>query len=798
MNNIYYVDSKKDNCETIQALLDQCRGQKAEIIFREGTYFFDKGLVMTEEHCGLTLRGEGKVQFRGGKRLHTWSKVANTPIADRFDEEVRDSIYVCDLSEEGIDQVGGFVARGYSHPIEASHSELFCNDMPMKLSQYPKGDDFLTISKVEEEMREKQWNLPVGRLEGGFYFEDSRPARWAESDQICTMGYWAWDYANSTECVELLDAEKGFVKNAEPYGTYFFRVGQRFRFFHILEEVNQPGDYFIDQKERKAYIYPVKMEETTEICISLLEQPLLYLNGSKDIKVEGITFEMVRGHAFCGEGTNNVVINDCYFRNIGNYAVDFVGGYGNCVLNSSIHDCGAGGVAILGGDRRTLISADAQVCNNHLYNIAKWTKSYHPPISLVGVGMTARHNLIHDSSHTAIMYWGNEMTIEDNEIYSVVMETGDAGAIYTGRDYTFRGNRVCHNYIHHLGGVGVGTMGIYNDDGASGTVMENNYFEEVSKAAFMGGGRDYVLRNNVFVKCYPAIALDCRGADDNPVWRNMAEVTLKERFYEIAAYPKQGLVNQKEMEELLRLGEEKGSALSEIYLQRYPELAQLHEFYSNPVNGETRIPASATISNNVICSKVKFRYRYVEPQKTYYEYGEPIQCDKFLKSYITDTSRDMLFTIGGEKAELYLNSNYQAVPEDFEDAGWGNLAVKAESKAYSYGYRDAGFDSIGLETEKRSVNPPIVLTRVMPAEDGSRSIVIGIRNKGTQVVDGNLNIYSPHNVKFDATTISFHIEGGEEKTYPLQLLEWQKEFEVEVRSDVPGVRPSRNVFEIEE
>ena len=63
-----------------------------------------------------------------------------------------------------------------------------------------------------------------------------------------------------------------------------------------------------------------------------------------------------------------------------------------------------------------------------------------------------------------MLYGGNEHLFELNEVYRVVMETGDAGAFYTGRDWTTQGNVLRHNFIHDLGGGDakhVNTMGVY-------------------------------------------------------------------------------------------------------------------------------------------------------------------------------------------------------------------------------------------------------------------------------------------------------------------------------------------------
>jgi hypothetical protein len=76
----------------------------------------------------------------------------------------------------------------------------------------------------------------------------------------------------------------------------------------------------------------------------------------------------------------------------------------------------------------------------------------------------------------------------------------------------------------------MGSMGIYNDDSLSGTYMYGNLFHKVQRAVFMGGGRDFVVQNNVFVDCNPAVSLDGRGLDKSPVWYNQVYGTLKERL----------------------------------------------------------------------------------------------------------------------------------------------------------------------------------------------------------------------------------------------------------------------------
>ena len=71
-----------------------------------------------------------------------------------------------------------------------------------------------------------------------------------------------------------------------------------------------------------------------------------------------------------------------------------------------------------------------------------------------------------------------------------------------------------------MGGVGMGTMAIYMDDCVSGTHIAENTLWRCQTAVVLGGGRDFVVEQNVFVECLLAIGADARGIDTNPVWQN--------------------------------------------------------------------------------------------------------------------------------------------------------------------------------------------------------------------------------------------------------------------------------------
>jgi hypothetical protein len=388
-------------------------------------------------------------------------------------------------------------------------------------------------------------------------------------------GYWAYDWANSYERIQDLDVEQRLIKTASPHGIYGFRRGQRFYFLNVLEELDQPGEWYLDRQKGLLYFWPPKPISSGEVMLSLLEGPLISLQDAAYVTIRGLALEATRGHALTIHGGQNNRVAGCVLRLIGNYGVWIQGGHGHGVVGCDIEDTGDGGVSLSGGDRQSLAPGEHFVENCHFQRQGRWSRCYVPAVILSGVGHRVAHNLIHDHPHCAILFSGNEHLIEFNQIHHVALETGDVGAIYTGRDWTYRGNRIRYNFIHHTGGVGMGSMGVYMDDCVSGTEIFGNVFFKVTRAAFLGGGRDHRVENNIFVDCDPAVQLDGRGLDKSPVWHNMVYDYMKQQMQAVP---------------------------QDLYRRRYPAIADLDAYYASDLG----VPPEGNVVARNICAGGKW------------------------------------------------------------------------------------------------------------------------------------------------------------------------------------------------
>ena len=561
---------------TMQRARDEIRKMKqadglpasgVEVQVGGGRYVLPEAIQFTADDSGtsearVTYRaapGE-EVRLSGGCLVDTFQPVTDAAILARLDESVHGKVYQADLKALGIADLGQVAGAG-------KRLELFFNDQPMHVSRWPN-EGFVRIVDVVPE-------TPVdvrgtkGDRSGKIVYEGDRPNGWAAEDDLWLHGYWFWDWAEQRMKVDAIDRERKVISLAPPHHGYGYRKNQWYYAFNALCEVDEPGEWYLDRATAILYFYPPGpiAQGRAEVSVT---PTLITMKDVSHVTVRGFILEAARNHGTTIHGGEGIRLEACTFRNLGEWAVQVSGGVGHGVIGCDVTQTGAGGIALNGGDRKTLTPAGHFAENNHVYDFSRVTRVYQPGITLHGVGNRAAHNLIHDAPHMAMGFGGNDHVIELNEIHSVCYESNDAGAIYTGRNWTMRGNVIRHNYLHHISGFrNRGCVGVYLDDMFSSADIVGNVFYKVTRAAMVGGGRDCRIENNVFVDCTPAVHVDARALG----WAHgHADMWLKE-------------------------AEEKGT-LSGIafdappYSERYPALAAI-------LQNEPKAPVGNVIARNI-------------------------------------------------------------------------------------------------------------------------------------------------------------------------------------------------------
>ncbi|MFP3904202.1 MAG: right-handed parallel beta-helix repeat-containing protein, partial [Armatimonadota bacterium] len=422
----------------------------------------------------------------------------------QLDESARGHVIIGELTAAGISDLGEIGEDG-------RRPDVVCNGMLMTLAQWPN-DHLVEIVDVpmEEPIQRKGVK---GDKSGKIIYMGERPSRWLDEPDAYAHGYWFYNWWDSYHPIVDIDPEKHTLQlGGQPHG-YGYRAHRRYRVLNALVELDEPGEYYIDRREGMLYLWPPDdASETVEVTV--LEEPLIAAENVSNLRLEGFTLECCRGSVLSGDGCENVTVSNCTVRHVGSDAITFEGGRGCRVEGCEIYGIGGTGVTLRGGNREDLTSAHHIATDNHIHDFGRWRRTYHPAVNLRGVGNTCAHNHIHDAPHAGITAKGNEHVIEYNEVHHVATETGDVGAFYIcARDWTMRGTIIRHNYFHDVFGLGMGSKCVYLDDFTSGHIIFGNVFEHVARAAFVGGGRDNIIQNNLFIACFPSVRIDARGTN---------------------------------------------------------------------------------------------------------------------------------------------------------------------------------------------------------------------------------------------------------------------------------------------
>ena len=483
------------------------------VIVHGGAYELKQPLELTAEDSGTpeapivyqAARGE-EVRIVGGRTVKDWKPVTDAAVLNRLDPAARGKVMQADLKALGItdfgEMGGGFGLKG------SPGIELFFQDQPTTLARYPN-TGFMRIAEVLGETS-REVRGTKGCVEGRFTTGDKRVERWGNEKDAWVLGYWFWDWAEQRQRIESIDAAKLSLNLRPPFHGYGYRKGQWFYGFNLLCELDSPGEWYLDRETCLLYFWPPAPIDKGRAVVTVLPA-LVTMKETSHVTFRGFTFEAARGLGIRITGGRSCTIAACTLRNLGQHAIGAYG-TGHRVIGCDIYGTGDGGISIGGGDRKSLTAAGIVVENNHIHDYSRWNRMYRSGIAIDGVGQRVRHNLIHSAPHIAISWGGNDQIIEFNEIHSVCRESNDAGAIYCGYNWGMRGNVLQHNYLHDLyGHEGRGCVGIYLDDQFSSARIFGNVFFRVTRAAFIGGGRDSTIENNLFIECSPAIHVDARG-----------------------------------------------------------------------------------------------------------------------------------------------------------------------------------------------------------------------------------------------------------------------------------------------
>lgn len=445
----------------------------------------------------------------------------------------RKKLRVCDLNAHGIRDFGQLKRRGFALPTPPPPLELFVDGLRMPLARYPN-EGHLQMTKVVDK-GPVQADADFQTRGGAFICNDPRLKHWTAAEEVWLNGVFSKDWAWSFNRIAKLDPETGTITLA--YGEIYGVLKWNQDFFYaenLLEELDAPGEYYLDRQSGKLYLVPPERFENARITVSTLDGPMVRLENARHVTFRDLVFDTGREYAIKGNG-EALRVESCEFVRLGLGAVRFKGTR-NLIENCHIHHVGGTAIALEGGDWETLTPGGSEVRNCRIHDWGYWQRVYCPAVSLTGVDHAVRQNTFQRFPHTAIIVRGNDHLIEGNRFSEGPTDFKDMGAIYgnLGQEPAQRGTVIRGNLFEDIARH-ERQNAVYPDNGTMEWVIEQNIFLRCGNvghrpmgAVFANGGAYLTIRDNLFVDCVAPFRLSFFLATWAQSWRPGYEAKWRE------------------------------------------------------------------------------------------------------------------------------------------------------------------------------------------------------------------------------------------------------------------------------
>ncbi len=666
-----------------------------------GNYELQSGFQLDEAITGskqtsIIWRGvnKDKVIISGGKKIKSsaFKKVNDPAILIRVGKTAAAALYQVSLKKLGILNYGKHQSYGHGQPVVPAPLELYFNNEPLTLAHYPNSGS-IKIGKVIDKGSVPRIGDTSNR--GGiFEYTDTRHAKWTGQKNIWLQGTFNYGFADDNINIEKIDTLKKQIKLVTPhlYGLGNGKDFQAYTAYNILEELDSPGEWWLDTKTGILYVWPPSTLQAASITVSVLETPIVSVINQTYTTLEGLTIEAGRGMGIYMEGGHHNTIVGCTIRNVGTSGIfmgqgaeankgpmsidNFEGhpvsgiigslqnylykntswnrnaGYDQQILSCDVYNTGSGGIYLSGGDKRTLTKANNIVENCKVHDFNRRNKFIWSGISVDGCGNKIRHCEIYNTDWQGIFVHGNEHVFEYNNIHHVTLNSDDTSPWYIGRDPSDRGNVVRYNYFHHIGNPNRMNMGIYCDDSSADVFVFGNVFYKMETKhgiLFTNSGWDLTMKNNIIIEPTDATA------------------QISAHYYTWAAGSEKSMFGQ---EGLIRNRLTKSvSYTTEPYASKYPGLLE----YLDTIPG-TRQWKAMRANRNVFADNLII--------------GGPANPTKL---------------IGGQYATITERNNYRCTSNPgFVDAEHENFTLLPTSEVFKKikGFEPVPFDKMGLYKNK--------------------------------------------------------------------------------------------------
>ncbi|MBR5271114.1 MAG: DUF1080 domain-containing protein, partial [Clostridia bacterium] len=436
-------------------------GKTANVIFLEGTYELKAPLKFTAgdsgtENSPITYKADegAKVVFTGASEIdHSKATPVKGKMENRIHQNAKGKIVQIKLSTDTFPQeLIDFTeptwnnAKGVGERLKPPM--IFINDQQQEIAKWPN-DEYRIIEACDPGAAA---NVGGDLNNGGaITYSDVDPNNWTQAERLFLEGWFGNFWTAEWAPVKKVNVEKNKIelKYRTAYGIL---SKHRWGAVNLIEELDIPGEYYIDREEKMLYLYPTHTLTAKDKITVAKPMNLIETQGAQYINFEGIDFTMagaipsdynISSRSGCAisidKESKNITVKNSNITNVANAAL-YIQGYNHMIDGCVIYNSGVDGISIDNvGDKKNLIPSGVVIQNSIISDVTFNTGRNAYAGIRVGTNtcdVHIRNNIMHNIINNAIRYRGVGHQFYHNEFSSVTTSTADAGALYTGRAWS--------------------------------------------------------------------------------------------------------------------------------------------------------------------------------------------------------------------------------------------------------------------------------------------------------------------------------------------------------------------------
>ena len=521
--------------EMLQTSDEPCAG--IVVYLRGGNYVTGETITLGKEHSGkngipviISAYNDEEVVISGGTSIagsdFDTAKDLSATAYEKLPVAVRDRIVAVDLTKYGISK------NDFSITSDGPNYQVFVDGEELTLSRYPNVKNLALTGKVLHigyvSASYSDWPAGTNKDDPDIRFEmtDLRPTLWENDGHIWLNGsvYAEWEIsnirvkeANISTGVMRLDGGSKLGAKSNPNNTYYY--------YNILEELDVPGEYYVDKATGIMYMYPIGDMDDATVTFSVMAENLISLSEAENVVFNGLTIENGAGYGIYMTDCEQVVVQNCTLRNLGNGIR--IQGKKSGIIYSDIYNIASRPAHISNAEKFMDYVPEQNFVQNCYIHNAGTRSAKICNVFVQGTGNVVSHNLLQGMYGVAIYFTNaKDCIVEYNEITGAPSGIYDYGAIYNPYHPSNTGNHIRYNYIHDIGLFSEtnNPQAIYLDEGLSGNFVYGNIMSNVPRGFFTNSGSNNVIVNNIVQDGREGSTYSIHGSD------NFKDYTIEERF----------------------------------------------------------------------------------------------------------------------------------------------------------------------------------------------------------------------------------------------------------------------------